>query len=236
MRLLLTYFACRLLVLNCTDNFLNALIIEIKGMPKKRSPIYQEGAGLFQSRIPADQLAQQANSVASQQLISRSPTLESAVITSFDARPVNGNDFLLNGSSIISSDSSGVIHSHVVPQGVIEIIRGFKYYSSAVFAGILSTNITGRFNVDGITASGFESFTLGQTVSDYQSCYILANSGSIVTLTLKFSGAYQTAVGALGVNTFEFVTGIYGNRLLATGKPLSYEPGFTNSLPVHQKD
>lgn len=198
-------------------------------MTRKRSPRYREGTNLKQSRIPADQKIQQQANIAAAGLVNKSPTIESAVITSFDARPINAYDFII--SRTVDKEPGAYTNfsvSYTVPSGIISLLRGFKYTLLPAFAGVIDSEITGKIDVNGITSSGMEAFNLGQSISNYQPCYVLANSGDIVTFTLTFTGLYLLIATKAGMQvTF------YGNNLLATGKPLSYEPGFTNSVPVH---
>jgi len=196
-------------------------------MAKKLSPKY-EGSRLLQPRLPADQRTQETSRNAAIGIENKSPTLESAVVTSFDARPIFAHDFVVSGTDTVALDSVDVDFTYIVPAGVIDIIRGFKYSFTVLLADIPLSNLKGVINVDGITAQGFESIQLGQSLSDYQPCYILANSLAVVNFKITFSGTYLAKIGDWFFNAM-----FYGNRLLATGKPLTYEPGFTNSVPVH---
>lgn len=213
---------------------------------KKRSPRYKEGAGVFQSRLPADQRIQQDSVNNATVLENKSPLIESIVLTTFDARPVNGRDFYSSGGTIVAAGveeagSPGAFFNYTVPNGYRAILRGYRYFLNPIIIpvnGFIYSEITGRFYVGGLTTlvlqpngssvPGFDNLQHGQSQIDYQPCYILADSNEIITLILRFSGAYKAAVPAALTIQIEF----YGNIIENTGIPLNFEPGLSKPLPV----
>lgn len=138
--------------------------------------------------------------------------------------------------------SIGAFFNYTVEDGLVAVLRGFRYSLEPIFAAIPVAAITGKLTVGGPATSGFgvllsggadvpgfANFQLGQYQADYQPCYVLAGSGMTISLILTFSGAYA-ALTPSTVNV-EF----YGNNLLATGRPVNYEPGFSDPLPVYDR-
>lgn len=137
--------------------------------------------------------------------------------------------------------SIGAFFNHTVEDGLVAVLRGFRYSLEPIFAGIPISEITGKLTVGGparfsggllaggADVQGFANFQLGQYQADYQPCYVLAGPGMTISLILTFSGAYA-ALTPTSINV-EF----YGNKLLATGRPINYEPGFSDPLPVYDR-
>ena len=137
--------------------------------------------------------------------------------------------------------SIGAFFNHTVEDGLVAVLRGFRYAIEPLFAGIPIGEITGKLTVGGparfsggllsggADVQGYANFQLGQYQANYQPCYILAGPGVTISLILTFSGAYA-ALLQTSINV-EF----YGNKLLATGRPINYEPGFSDPLPVYDR-
>lgn len=138
--------------------------------------------------------------------------------------------------------SVGAIFNHTVEDGLVAVLRGFRYSLEPIFAGIPIAEITGKLTVGGLATSsfatllsggtdvpGFANFQLGQYQADYQPCYVLAGPGITISLILTFSGSYA-ALTPTSINV-QF----YGNKLLASGRPINYEPGFSDPLPVYDR-
>lgn len=165
---------------------------------------------------------------------------ESRVITSFDARPINGQDFISTGGTFDGEPPYPLAcyANFTVPQGQIAIVRGFMYEILPLYANIPADNITGQLIVgnpataagfNGTQVQGFQNFNLGQAIYDYQPCYVLVDQGQTVSMWLTFSGAYA------GLAHTDVTIKFYGNLLLSTGRPLVYEPGFSDPLPVYDQ-
>lgn len=137
--------------------------------------------------------------------------------------------------------SQGAFFNHTVPEGLVAVLRGFRYEIAPLFAGIPIEEITGRLTVGGparfsggllsggADVPGFERFQLGQYQADFQPCYVIAGPGMTISLLLFFSGTYA------GFTQNTINVEFYGNTLLATGRPVNYEPGFSEPLPVYDR-
>lgn len=139
--------------------------------------------------------------------------------------------------------ASGAFFNHTVEDGLVAILRGFRYSLEPLVPNIVVGDITGKLTVGGPASfssgllsggadvQGYANFQLGQYQSDYQPCYVIAGPGMTISLILTFSGIYEgLLVGPDSINV-EF----YGQKLLATGRPVNYEPGFSDPLPVYDR-
>lgn len=136
----------------------------------------------------------------------------------------------------------GALFNHTVEDGLVAVLRGFRYSILPLFAAVPISEITGKLTVGGPASfsggvilsggadvQGFANFQLDQYQADYQPCYVIAGPGVTISLILVFSGVYA-GLGQASINV-EF----YGNKLLATGRPINYEPGFSDPLPVYDR-
>ena len=214
---------------------------------KKRSPRYKEWAGVFQPRLPADQRSQQTAANAAVGLINQSPLIESTVIANFDARPINAHDFYASGGTFVYAPievggAAGAFFNYTVGEGYRAILRGYRYTISPIVIpvnGFITNTITGKLYLgdpttldlqpNAIAVPDYNNLQHGQSVTTYQPCYVLAESGSTISLVLIFSGTYAAAMGDAG-NSIQIE--FYGNILLNTGRPLTFEPGLSTPVPV----
>lgn len=139
--------------------------------------------------------------------------------------------------------SNGAFFNFTVPDGLIGILRGFRYELTPLFAGIATSDITGKLTVgnaattdsffglfaNGAQVPGYGTFQLGQQQNERTPCYVLAQSLDTISLILTFTGGYK------GLVTTDINVQFYGNFLLNTGRPLVYEPGFSDPLPVYDR-
>lgn len=165
-----------------------------------------------------------------------SPYADVVFITNFDARPLNGHDFLATGGADFGNETSFGIFNFTVPDGRVAILRGFKYAFSPIFNLTFESEFTGAADSfvgricvglpaefsggaivqSGVAQLGYSDFRLGQQVLDWQPTYIIADSGETLSIIVRQS------TGA--VYSF-FHAQFYGNLLLKTGRPTSFEPG-----------
>ena len=159
------------------------------------------------------------------------------VTSTFDARPVNGRDFLetftLNyqfippppplakanqiGQSVIDSDT------FTVPDGYVGVVRGFRYFVNNML------NLGDQFLLvtlisDGVPVNNYDKVPLPQIVNDFISCYGISNPLKTIGLTIEHpEPAHFTLIEDISIRVE-----LYGNLLLSRGIPSQYEP--TNSV------
>ncbi len=174
--------------------------------------------------------------------------VDANVITTFDARPINGRDFsqlIYLSSSNINTNAS---ISYTVPDGYIGILRWFSYeLSISQSLGSDYMDVYGNFNGIGagpppngaitsvtITSGGspspdFSGVPFGTSV-DRQPCYILCEAGAQIVLTFRLLS---------NPSNWDSIHGgwmqLYGNLILDTGRPLEFEPGTSEPYPVYLK-
>lgn len=155
---------------------------------------------------------------------------------------------------------SAAFFNYTVPDGLVSVIRGFRYELTPLFINpptpnpILVGNATGKLTLGGpatgtatgplggvVTSNGadilgYENFQLGQYLADYQPCYVIVAPLQTISLIITFTGALDAAISLDPVgNNVRFNAEFYGNNLLATGRPVNYEPGFSDPLPVYDR-
>ena len=143
----------------------------------------------------------------------------------FDARPINGRDFLTNFREPFEVEANGLgvvipaVFTFTVPQGYIGILRSFRYSVEALPA---STDIGILLAVDNVFVPNFSGIdNLGANVEN-QPCYVIADAGQTFQLTITTTPA--------GVVFSTFATAsLYGNLLLKRGYPTQFEPGSSPS-------
>lgn len=174
-----------------------------------------------------------------------SPRAEVITFTTFDARPLNAGDFRVFGGSLITAIDGFTpqvgFFNFQVPQGRVAILRGFDYsfdpifnltfvdefknfYLARVFAGA-RTDVdlfTAQITNTGTVQPGYSDLRLGQRCA-MQPTYVIADEGLFISLVVQ----------QLTPQTFlhtQFNVRFYGNLLLKTGRPDSFEPGTDTNL------
>lgn len=150
--------------------------------------------------------------------------------------------------------ASAAFFNYTVPDGLVSIVRGFRYELNPIYisenlgVAVLNSDVTGKLTIggpasgavgivtsNGADVAGFERFQLGQYVADYHPCYVIVGPLQTISLILKFTGTLDIAILAVGIGGTSINVEFYGNNLLATGRPINYEPGFSDPLPVYDK-
>ena len=150
------------------------------------------------------------------------------VTSTFDARPVNGRDFLETFSFAFSVDGdAGTSDTETllfnVPDGYVGVIRGFRYHLSR-FLNIEDRSMTVSVIADGVVLNNYDNMLLEQIVNDFIPVYGIStglkNIGLIIT--------HPHPIEILTAETVGCRVELYGNLLLSRGIPSQYEP--TNSI------
>lgn len=151
---------------------------------------------------------------------------EAVVTTVFDARPINGRDFLLTAAGMeLVTDT--ITASFQIPDGYVGILRSFSYEilaPGAEFDGYGldqyetgdSGFIVAKLDVNGTFVPNYNDMRPGNFVYDMPT-YVLADEGQTIRLTVS--------TASIGYYIIKFVVEFYGNLLLKTGRALNFEPG-----------
>lgn len=152
------------------------------------------------------------------------PPLQSARVLSVwpGARPVNARDFYASGSAFVDDayvfTKTGSV-TFVVPDGMVCVLTHYRYAFGPLFDNLDDSLFDGSLKIDNVVVPDFTLLQHGQAVFDYQPTYALASQGQSVVLSVVASGAAYTA----GIANFR--AELYGQLLLASGRPVVYEPG-----------
>ena len=150
------------------------------------------------------------------------------VTSTFDARPVNGRDFLetfyitflVDGDAGIS-DTETVLFN--IPDGYVGIIRGFRYYLSR-YLNIEGRSMTVSVISDSVVLANYDKMLLEQIVNDFIPVYGISTALKNVGLTITHPEPMEIVEDEFVECRIE----LYGNLLLSRGIPSQYEP--TNSV------
>lgn len=161
-----------------------------------------------------------------------SPPLDSRVVTTFAARPINAEDFIVVGGTI-----GGLLTAtYTVAPGLVAIIdRLTVYYRPTSCNGPASMDIYGYTNcpaglmitVEDAAVRGFSGILIPWILEDFP-VYILAAANQTINISV---GAFG---GGTGVNQGTLTA--HGTLLVQSGRPLTHEPGVSTPEPVHIKN
>lgn len=146
------------------------------------------------------------------------------VTSTFDARPVNGRDFLetayldfeVNGDAG-TSDTKSI--SFQVPDGYVGIIRGFRYFLTR-FLNIEDNSMSVTVIADSVPLNNYDLLSLEQIVNDYIPVYGISNPLKALGLNIT----HPAPIDLLDEENVGCRVEIYGNLLLSRGIPSQYEP------------
>ncbi|MES9859103.1 MAG: hypothetical protein ABW166_21330 [Sedimenticola sp.] len=146
------------------------------------------------------------------------------VTSTFDARPVNGRDFLktffldfeVDGDEEISDTKTALFQ---VPDGYIGIIRGFRYFLTR-YLNIEARAMTVGIIADSVILNEYDNMELEQIVNDFIPVYGISNSLKNIGVKIK----HPYPIDILGEETVQCRVQLYGNLLLSRGIPAQYEP------------
>lgn len=150
------------------------------------------------------------------------------VTSTFDARPVNGRDFLetfsfsflVDGDADISDTETLLFN---VPDGYVGIIRGFRYHLSR-FLNLEDRSMTVSVLADGVVLNNYDNMLLEQIVNDFIPVYGISTGLKDIGIRIT----HPAPIELLDAETVGCRVELYGNLLLSRGIPSQYEP--TNSV------
>lgn len=192
---------------------------------KKKAPIYEQGRDLSQSRVPSDQITQRKASLASNNLTTQSPSVDSNVVATHAVRPINANDFIFfRQFSNVDQDTDLTI---TVPDGKIAIVQSFTIdmyipensMSIYGFYNVAQTTGAYSFLIDNIGIPNYTLLITGFKMINWP-VYFVAAGGQ--TITLRINSNF----------TVDGYMSMYGQFLQASGRAPNYEPGTLYPLPV----
>lgn len=146
------------------------------------------------------------------------------VTSTFDARPVNGRDFLetffldfeVDGDAGIS-DTQTVLFE--VPDGYVGVIRGFRYFLTR-FLNIEDRSMTVSVIADSVTLNNYDNMLLEQIVNDFIPVYGITTGLKNIGLRIT----HPFPIDILNEENVQCRVELYGNLLLSRGIPSQYEP------------
>lgn len=193
--------------------------------PQAKGVQYQPG-----QQLPPDMAYQNEANAGLGTAVLGGPALGTYVTTTYDARPINARDFFTSAINNAETDGStaGEIpadFSFTVPQGYVAVLRGVAWdfsIPSLADEGSPSPDynytFTVRLQVDGIAVPNYDDIAgFGAFLNDLVPCYVLANEGQTITLSVRITSDNALTIG---VNQK-----LYGNLLLSRGLPTNFEPG-----------
>jgi hypothetical protein len=146
------------------------------------------------------------------------------VASTFDARPINAQDFCAVQYDLVST-----FINYTVPSGYIGILRSFQFDISPIVVPLafpfnpVTIAVGGPSSagvptvINGVAQQGYINMELGCAMSYPQECYILAAGGQ--TISLNLMGL------TLGGFAISFSYRLTGTLLIDDGRPLNYIPG-----------
>jgi hypothetical protein len=192
---------------------------------KKKSPLYQSGRGIPQSRIPPDQINQALSQSLAKDLVNVAPYVDANITSTYDARPINAIDFyridqVTSGANFTSS------LFFTVPFGRVAILKNVGWYAPS----LATANVYGVYDtikaradilIDGIFDNQYQNILY--PIADNLPVYVIAAAEQIIELRVT------NTVGDAG---FVAELSMYGQLLLASGSATNYEPGTKYPMPV----
>ncbi|MES9855931.1 MAG: hypothetical protein ABW166_04915 [Sedimenticola sp.] len=142
------------------------------------------------------------------------------VTSTFDARPVNGRDFLETFSLSFEAGEGPVTDSNTftVPDGYIGIVRGFRYFVSNV-VDVLGETFLVSLIANSTIVTNYDNMALPQIINAPIPCYAISNYLKNIGLKITHPSSRSGAGGDVLIRVE-----MYGNLLLSRGIPSQYEP------------
>lgn len=160
------------------------------------------------------------------------------VVSAFDARPTNANDFYVDDLVYWDLPPGGGVETKTatfsVADGHIGIIRKFRFTPSIIMSDYLSLNFSVKIN--GSFIPSFNALSVDESFgSNYQSIYFIAEQNSNIDFifTIDTSSSFFDFIDTSTYETFEIIVELYGNKLISTGVPAPFQPG-EFVTPVYQ--
>lgn len=162
-------------------------------------------------------------------------TMPYGVTSVYDARPINGRDFLFTGTdsfqAALEQPSPVIEVSYTVPGGYTGVWRKFSVTPAFIpsfgrgekLNGQIFEQIKYTLLVNQTVVPDYEDMSLGEVVNMFNlDTFVLGLEGQ--TFTVRATYGIQVAIGACGLNNnFHVNVGIYGNNLLTRGLPLAFQ-------------
>lgn len=148
----------------------------------------------------------------------------SRVISTYDARPINGSDVVKGGETTVTvTGSSGdppnpiefADFTYTVPDGKVFVLRSFAFDIGTVYSGI---NYAVTVLVNG-TSQNFENVPWPANAGDIPT-FIIGDSGDEITVRVRVEITIAASSEDVTVNTR-----LYGNLLQSTARPKEEEVG-----------
>ena len=153
-----------------------------------------------------------------------SPFSDSRITSTFDARPINSEDFIIGGQFALATP----FVSFTVPDGLIAIVRWFSCHVNAVLnvQGIDPQERLFTITVDGVAGKSYNLSNIASEIVSFERypCYVLAGSNTVIRLTLD---------NVVDIQNDRVYLALYGNLLVSSGRPLTHEPGVSLPAPVY---
>lgn len=219
----------------------DALFRERGGFPPlARNPRYQPGQYVPGQTVPPD-IAYQGRVGKAVEQFGEFGTVEQStyVQSTFDARPINGVDFLTkqkvriafqnpNGAAV---DVPGEV-SFIVPQGYVGILRGFAWsFNVPIFPrddndsfemGIVSISVL----VNNVAQNFYNDLdAFGANVANFLPTYIIAETGNEIKVRINLGNLNPAGITNTTLYDEDMTITLYGNLLLSRGLPAQFEPG-----------
>lgn len=150
------------------------------------------------------------------------------VTSTFDARPVNGRDFLETFNLFFTLDGGETDpvteeDTFIVSDGYVGLIRGFRYFISNI-QNLDNDSLLVSVLSDSVPLNNYDNMLLPQIVNDFIPTYGISNPLKNIGLRIT----HPIPPNLVGITTVQIRVELYGNLLLSRGIPSQYEP--TNSV------
>jgi hypothetical protein len=192
-----------------------------------------QGGGVAppQPTIPPD-IVKQAEALQEGRGKLGSPVIPASVTSVYDARPINGRDWMLTEYQLVQNPNGGAGNQtltlqYVVPPGFTGVLRRFAFEPS-IFGAFTDTEkragtewdgVLVSLKVQGINVPDYQNLMLGQSADILMDAFVLAGEGQTLELVLKYSSAMITKMG----DDTAVLMRMYGNNLLTRGLPTPFE-------------
>ena len=165
-----------------------------------------------------------------------SPVIPASVTSTYDARPVNGQDWKATTVGLLAGDGDGapaeqtLTISQQVPAGFTGVLRGFQF-TPKMIPEIPLESLTNEFFdltrvtilVNGIVQQDYNQLKFGAIMDRPQEVFIVAGELQIISMEVVFSASFIRSQSILPVETTPVLLQLYGNNLLTRGLPTPFE-------------
>lgn len=215
---------------------------ELESFDLDGSRVGPPGAGFQNSKV-ADLQRQTAiiDHTENNYVSPRPPPLLYEVVSTYDARPIQGKDFVSTGCAVIEFNSDGanplefdaVKLDYFVPENNIAVLRSFRYFitpgmyqlSDVTDSDNVGCWIQSDLFIDDVPVDQYTEMLLGNTVREPVNAFVIVDE--LRKLTLRLSQNPSETMVVADSDTPIFTTGaklfMYGNLLVKTGVPKEFE-------------